>query len=47
MTYAGGVNRQRAKEALIKVGLGERMHHRPLELSGGEQQRVAYRPFDR
>ena len=41
MTYAGGVNRQRAKEALVKVGLGERMNHRPLELSGGEQQRVA------
>ena len=41
MTYAGGVNRQRAKEALVKVGLGERIYHRPLELSGGEQQRVA------
>jgi putative ABC transport system ATP-binding protein len=41
MTYAGGVNRQRAKEALAKVGLGERIYHRPLELSGGEQQRVA------
>jgi putative ABC transport system ATP-binding protein len=41
MTYAGGVNRQRAKEALAKVGLAERIHHRPLELSGGEQQRVA------
>jgi len=35
------VNRQRAKEALAKVGLAERIHHRPLELSGGEQQRVA------
>ena len=41
MTYAGGVNRQRAKEALAKVGLAERIYHRPLELSGGEQQRVA------
>jgi putative ABC transport system ATP-binding protein len=41
MTYSGGVNRQRAKEALAKVGLAERIHHRPLELSGGEQQRVA------
>ena len=41
MTYSGGVNRQRAKEALVKVGLAERIHHRPLELSGGEQQRVA------
>jgi len=41
MMYAGGVNRQRAKEALISVGLGERVNHRPIELSGGEQQRVA------
>jgi putative ABC transport system ATP-binding protein len=41
MTYAGGVDRQRAIEALAKVGLSERVHHRPIELSGGEQQRVA------
>jgi putative ABC transport system ATP-binding protein len=41
MTYAGGVNRQRAIEALAKVGLSERIKHRPVELSGGEQQRVA------
>jgi len=41
MTYAGGVNRQRAIEALAKVGLSERVSHRPIELSGGEQQRVA------
>ncbi len=41
MMYAGGVNRQRAKEALEKVGLGARIKHRPIELSGGEQQRVA------
>jgi putative ABC transport system ATP-binding protein len=41
MTYAGGVDRQLATEALEKVGLAERIHHRPLELSGGEQQRVA------
>jgi len=41
MTYSGDVDRQRAIEALNKVGLGERIHHRPLELSGGEQQRVA------
>ncbi len=31
----------RAKECLIRVGLEKRMHHRPGELSGGEQQRVA------
>lgn len=31
----------RAKNLLEKVGLGERLHHRPRELSGGEQQRVA------
>ncbi len=41
MTYAGGVDRQRAREALTSVGLSERMFHRPVELSGGEQQRVA------
>jgi len=42
MTYSDGdVDRKRAIEALEKVGLGERIHHRPLELSGGEQQRVA------
>ncbi len=30
-----------ARELLNRVGLGERMDHRPTELSGGEQQRVA------
>ena len=33
--------RERASKLLEMVGLGERMHHRPTELSGGEQQRVA------
>ena len=33
--------RERAKECLARVGLAKRMHHRPGELSGGEQQRVA------
>jgi len=33
--------RKRAGELLSYVGLGERMDHRPTELSGGEQQRVA------
>src|SRR5579884_1840171 len=32
---------RRSREALQRVGLGARMHHRGLELSGGEQQRVA------
>ncbi len=32
---------QRAKEILAYLGLGERFTHRPAELSGGEQQRVA------
>jgi putative ABC transport system ATP-binding protein len=41
MMYSGGVNRERAREALSQVGLTERMNHRPVELSGGEQQRVA------
>jgi putative ABC transport system ATP-binding protein len=41
----GGVQKtqrkNRAKEALGKVGLDKRMHHKPNEISGGERQRVA------
>lgn len=33
--------RQRAKSLLVDVGLGDRLEHRPNELSGGEAQRVA------
>jgi putative ABC transport system ATP-binding protein len=33
--------RQRATDVLGQVGLGDRLHHYPSELSGGEQQRVA------
>ncbi len=33
--------RRDAQELLSDVGLGDRLHHRPGELSGGEQQRVA------
>jgi putative ABC transport system ATP-binding protein len=33
--------RPRAEELLVRVGLGDRGHHYPAQLSGGEQQRVA------
>jgi putative ABC transport system ATP-binding protein len=33
--------RDRAMDALSRVGLAERVHHRPVQMSGGEQQRVA------
>jgi putative ABC transport system ATP-binding protein len=39
--YAGRVDSKAAKEALAKVGLEDRLKHRPNEMSGGEQQRVA------
>jgi len=34
-------SREQAKELLTLLGLGERLHHLPAQLSGGEQQRVA------
>jgi len=36
-----GKRKQRVRELLDEVGLGERAQHRPDELSGGEQQRIA------
>lgn len=38
---AGRRSREMAEAALVQVGLADRIHHRPDELSGGEQQRVA------
>lgn len=44
MIYAGVSSRERrikAMSALERVGLGQRVHHKPNEMSGGQKQRVA------
>lgn len=38
---SGAERRKRAEEALIKVGLGDQMHKKPNQMSGGQMQRVA------
>ncbi len=41
MSFAGPVDPARAEDLLKRVGLGQRMHDRPRQLSTGQQQRVA------
>ena len=38
---------KRARDILLKLGLGKRLHNKPSQMSGGQQQRVSIAPIDK